>query len=237
MATKGESKSQKRISAETTYNILRKKHKFVTRPMAGPHPKEDSITLAVLLRDGLELAHNLREVKYMLNNRDVLVDGKPVTDYRRTIGLFDVIDLPKMKKRYVVKFDKKGRLVTEEAEFTENKCEKLCRVRYKRMAPGKRLQYSLNDGKQIFSEENLKTGTSVKVSVPENKIIEAYPLETENYAYITGGIHVGKTAKILKILETERKRYVLVDLEEVGSDKKFQTNIKYVFSLGKEMKQ
>ena len=67
--------------------------------------------LLIVVRDILKVADNAREAKIIINNGDILVDGRARKDYKFPVGFMDVISLPKSKKVYRVLPDHKGRLV------------------------------------------------------------------------------------------------------------------------------
>jgi len=73
------------------------------------------------------VADNAREAKIIINKGDVLVDGRPIKDYKFPVGFMDVIELPKSEKIYRVLPDEKGRLILHPIT-KRNKGFKLCRV-------------------------------------------------------------------------------------------------------------
>ena len=69
----------KRLAAPKIYPIERKVKKFIVSPR-GPHPKEYSIPLLVIVRDILKLADVAKEARHAIKHGDVMVDGRPVID-------------------------------------------------------------------------------------------------------------------------------------------------------------
>ncbi|MFX0106862.1 MAG: S4 domain-containing protein, partial [Candidatus Hodarchaeota archaeon] len=139
MARRGQKKHLKRLPAPRHWPIKRKHGKFTTMPIPGPHAKEQCLTLAILLREILGHAENMREVKAILSTGQVHVDGRPRKDPRYPIGLMDVVEIKESGERFRFLPKPKGglRLVSideSEASF------KLCRVEKKKMAPGGHLQ-------------------------------------------------------------------------------------------------
>ena len=127
----------KRLNTPKSWKILKKENTWITRPSPGAHKPESSIPLAVALRDVLGFADTLKEVKYILKQKSVLVNGKVQINPKFAVGLMDVLELPAMKKKYKVKLDKKGMLFFEEAEKADNR---LCRVEGKKIIKGKKTQ-------------------------------------------------------------------------------------------------
>ena len=62
MARRGQKRHLKRLPAPRHWPIKRKEGKFTTRVIPGPHPKEHSLTIALILREILGYADTMREV-------------------------------------------------------------------------------------------------------------------------------------------------------------------------------
>ena len=63
MANKGPRRHLKRLAAPANWQIPRKVHKFVVRPLPGPHAMSESLPLLLIVRDILKYADNAREAK------------------------------------------------------------------------------------------------------------------------------------------------------------------------------
>ena len=230
MANRGESKSSKRISCSAVRRIRRKQHKWTIKSRPGKHAAETSVPLAVVLRDLLEVVGNLREAKHIIRQGMVKVDGKVRKDHRFSVGLFDVIDLEATKKRYRAVFDRKGRLELREINAKE-KPEKLVKIVGKHYRGGNQLQLQLNDGSTLMNPKGtFKTGDTLKISLPDNKIIEQYEEKSGNLIYLIGGTKVGSFARLENISEGTINKKKLVDLELEKT--KFQTIERNVFVVG-----
>ncbi|OYT61977.1 30S ribosomal protein S4e [Thermoplasmatales archaeon ex4484_30] len=218
----------KRLKAPRSWKIERKVAKWAVKPSPGPHPVERSIPLLFVVRDYLRLADVGREAKKIIASRKVLVDGKARRDYKFPCGLMDVISLPEINEHYRVLFDARGvlRLVKIDEEHAK---WKLCRIEGKTMVRGGKIQLNLHDGRNIVTEKNeYKTGDVLKISVPEQEILEHIPMQKGYLAMIIGGKHAGEIAKIEEIVVTRSPLPNIVKLENI-------TTIKpYVFPIGKE---
>ena len=97
------------------------------------------------------------------------------------------------------------------------------------MVRGGKIQLNLHDGRNIVTEKNeYKTGDVLKISVPEQEILEHIPMQKGYLAMIIGGKHAGEIAKIEEIVVTRSPLPNIVKLENI-------TTIKpYVFPIGKE---
>ena len=87
-------KHQKRISVPKSWQISKKSRKWITSTRPGPHSKDQSVPLAVVLRDMLGIVDNRAEAKRVLSEGKVLVDGVVRKDVRFPVGIMDIITIP-----------------------------------------------------------------------------------------------------------------------------------------------
>ncbi len=218
----------KRLKAPKTWKIERKVAKWTVKPSPGPHPIERSIPLLIIVRDFLKLADTGREARKIISAREILVDGKARRNYKFPCGLMDVISIPKMNEYYRILFDSKGALRLVKIDEERAKW-KLCRIENKMMVKGGKIQLNLHDGRNIVIEGNeYKTGDVLRISLPEQEILEAIPMEKGILAMITGGKHAGQIAEIEEVIITRSPLPNIVKL------KGFSTIKPYVFPIGKE---
>ena len=64
----------KRPEIPKTWLVKRRGIDFITRPNPGPHSYSLGLPMIVVLRDILGIAKNLKEVKFILYNNEILVD-------------------------------------------------------------------------------------------------------------------------------------------------------------------
>lgn len=218
----------KRLKAPRTWRIERKVAKWTVKPSPGPHPVDRSIPLLLIVRDFLGLADTGKEARKIIAAREILVDGKARRDYKFPCGLMDVISIPKINEHYRVLFDRRG--VFQLVKIDEERAKwKLCRIENKTMVRGGKIQLNLHDGRNIIVEENsYKTGDVVRISVPEQEILEVIPMEKGTLAMITGGKHTGQIAEIEEVIVTRSPMPNIVKL------KGFSTIKPYVFPIGKD---
>lgn len=233
MAKKGQKKAQKRISAQKTVSIERKKKVWTFAFRPGTHAKKESLTLGTALRDVLKVAKNSKEARFILNSEKVKVDGKIRKDTSFGIGLFDVVELVDSKKFYRVLIDRKGRIALKE-EKKEKSSVKLCKIKGKKAVKGKKVLVHTEDGRNIVQEKSsLNIGDSIELQVPEQNILNSLELKKGSLCLLTGGRRVGETAVVKEIVPGTMRKEKLLSLE--GRDgKEFQTSGKNVFVVGKE---
>jgi len=214
----------KRITAPKTWTLNRKGGKFTLRPNPGAHSLDKGIPLGSILRDHLKLASTLAEAQKLLNNNDVLVDGKRRKERREIVGLFDIINIPTLKKFFQVNLDKKGRLAVEEVDAKKVNT-KICKVIGKTVIKGGKIQLNLYDGKNILTDKKVNVGDSVILGLPKLDIQDILPLKEGVQIFLTQGKHAGSAGK-LKSLEGETARYLNEKGKEVETTKKYLYVIK-----------
>lgn len=209
----------KRIATQRTWILDRKGAKFTLRPNPGAHKFSQGLALGFVLRDMLKLTSTMSEVEKLLNNNDILVDGKKKKDRKEIVGLFDRISIPVLNKHYTLNLDFKGRLIAEELSAKDVE-QKICKVVGKTVIKGGKLQLNLYDGKNILTDKTVKVGDSVILSLPKLEIKEVLPLKEGVKVFLTKGKHAGASGK-LKSLEGETARYLNEAGEEIETTKKY----------------
>ncbi len=222
-------KHLKRLPAPRSWTLSRKTDFWVAKPSPGPHPIEASVPLGLILRDMLKVCDTAREARHILNNRHVLVDGRPVTEPKFPVGLMDVLSLEENKSHFRVVVDARGRIALVPIEAAEAKW-KLCRIEDKTTVRGGKTQINLHDGRNVLlAKEQYKTGTTLKLGIPDQKILGHYELVPGAAALITGGKHVGELGHVLQVQLTRNPRANVVTFKEG-----FSTDVDKVFVVGKE---
>lgn len=236
MARRGQKKHLKRLPAPRHWPIKRKEDKFTTRVIPGPHPKEHSLTLAVLLREVLGYAENMREVKAILSSSDVKVDGEIRKDARFPVGIMDVVEIATSGERFRLLPRLKGGLRLVKIDDDEAKF-KLCRIETKTMVKGGKVQLGLHDGRTLLLPDGEKpsdyrTLDTLKVGIPAQKLMKTINLDKGAYAVVSRGKNVGIEGKIIEIEKRLGTHASTVTLENADGSR-FQTALDYVFVVGK----
>jgi len=231
---------QKRLTAPEPWGIGKKEYKFITKTAPGPHNSQ-ALPLTVWLRDQMGFAQNMKEVKKILNEKQVILNGRICTDPRRGIGLFDIISLPRLGTYYLILRDNKGKIVAKQisAEQAQTRIDK---VKGKTIVPGGKIQLNLRYGVNILVEnQSVKPGDSVIITlgspsdsaVPRFMIVEHYPFMVGTYAMVIGGKHRGKIGRIVAIEKRPGSISTQVILEDEQEKVQFDTVERYAFVVGK----
>lgn len=212
----------KRLAAPKWWPIERKTKKFVISPR-GPHPKELSLPLLILIRDVFRFGETAREARQIIKQGKILVDGRPMKDPNYGIGILDVIEIPELKKAWRVVPKNTFSLV----EVHDPRL-KICKIIDKSILKKGKTQLNLDCGKNIITENSYSTKDSLLLELPSQKIIESIKLEHGSIALVMKGKNAGLVAKI-KIIEKDKNR---VWLEE--DKKKIEVPIDYITVVGRE---
>ncbi|OPY38922.1 MAG: 30S ribosomal protein S4E [Methanoregula sp. PtaU1.Bin051] len=225
----------KRLNAPDSWHIAKKTTKFVIKTSAGPH-NANALPIAVWLRDRMGFAKNMKEVKQILSQKDVIINGRPCRNPKMGIGIFDIIAMPKIGKYYRILRDKDGRHVSIEID-AESAKTRLCKIRNKSIVSGGKVQLNLRYGANILADNTYKPGDSVVISLePENrfKIIDHFPFAVGNMAMVTGGKHSGKVARIVDIAKVPGSVPNRVILEDETTKARFDTITPYIYMVGRK---
>ena len=127
---RGPKKHLKRLAAPSHWLLDKLSGTYAPRPSAGPHKLRECLPLIVFLRNRLKYALNSREVKAILMQRLIAVDGKVRTDSTYPAGFQDVISIEKTGEHFRLLYDVKGRFTihrisSEEASYKLLKVKKV----------------------------------------------------------------------------------------------------------------
>ncbi len=221
------SSHQKRMSAPKSWQISKKVNKWITSTRPGPHNKQQSVPLIVVLRDMLGAVNNRSEAKKILSEGKVLVDGVARKDLRFPVGLMDVITIPLSEVSYRVLLDSKNRLVLHRLPAVVS--EKLCRIEGKTCIRSGKVQLNLTDGMNIEGSNDYKTKDSVLLSIPEKEVLKHIEYREGNLALIIGGSHTGEVGVIKEINKVRSSHKNTVT---ISGEQEFETIEDYVFVIG-----
>jgi len=228
----------KRLVAPESWRIPKKVQKFVMKTAPGPH-NAGGLPVGVWLREHIGIAQNASEVRKILHQRDVLVNGRPCRNPQIGLGVFDIVSIPKLGKHYRIQLDKLGNLISVEIP-EESAKTRLCKIRNKTVIKGGRVQLNLAFGANILADNTYKAKDSVVVTLGDPKsgedrfrIIDHFPFAEGNVAMIVGGKHSGKIGRIVEITRTASSVPNRVVLMDDSADERFETIEEYVFMVGR----
>jgi len=179
----------KRNKAAKKLPIPRKGTTFVAR--ASSHIK-NSVPVLIALRDMLKLARNAREVKKMINQKLIKINGRTVKDVRESIKLYNILQAD---KAYVLTLSSTKKFYLEE---TKDKEKRLCKVTGKTRTKNNKIQLNLHDGSNVLSDDKINIDDSLYLDL-SGKIKENIPLEKGKDIIVLFGRYMGYKGKIKSI--------------------------------------
>lgn len=192
----------KRLAAPVAWRLRRKQRTFTSKPSPGPQKYERALTITIVLRDILQVARTTRECKKLLQQGSVLMNGKARKDHRFAVGLFDIIDLPLVNERYMILYDKTGRLTAQKVSKEAAAC-KAVKIIGKTMLPGKKIQLNLFDGGNILVQKDEYIVGDTLMLAATNEVEKHLKFERGATIYLIGGKHKGKVGTLEEIKPME----------------------------------
>jgi len=231
---RGPKKHLKRLNAPKHWMLDKLGGVFAPRPSSGPHKLRESLPLIIFLRNRLKYALTGDEVKKIVKQRLIKVDGKVRTDPTFPAGFMDVINIERTNENFRLIYDTKGRFAVHRITPEEAKY-KLCRVKKLGMGPKGVPFLVTNDARTIrYPDPLVKVHDTIQVDIATGKIIDFIKFEANNLCMITGGHNLGRVGTI-----TSRERHPgsfdIVHIKDAIGHV-FATRLSYVFIIGKANK-
>jgi len=229
---RGPKKHLKRLAAPSNWLLDKLSGSYAPRPSSGPHKLRDCMPLVVFIRNRLKYALNGREVKAILMQRLVKVDGKVRTDATFPAGFQDVISIEKTGEHFRLIYDTKGRFTVhritgEEAEY------KLGKVKRVQLGKGGIPYLVTHDARTIrYPDPAIKVNDTVKIDLSTGKITDFVGFDTGAIAIVTGGRNMGRVG-VLTHRERHDGGFNIVHIKD-AVDNEFATREGNVFIIGKE---
>lgn len=235
MGKKGGSRHLKRYPAPKYWPIHRKTTTWTVKSDPGPYAMQNCIPLLILTREVFNLGETAKECKTLISEGNIKIDGKTRKNYKFPIGLMDVVEIPKTNQIYRILPAKiKGLIAHPITE--EEKGFKLCEIKNKSLLKNGKIQLNLHDGRNINvtnSDSNYKTRDVIKISIPEQEILEHLPMKEGMSILVTAGKHIGAHGILKKIEHRFGPHASIVTLEH--EDETFQTALEYAFVIGEKI--
>jgi small subunit ribosomal protein S4e len=217
----------KRLAMPRSWPLPRKTSIWVTKAAPGAHTLELCMPVVVVIRDILGYAKSTREVRHILHNNLVSIDGRICKDSRRGVGFMDVLTLGEENYRCIV--DQKG--ILRYRQISKKEAEtKVCRINGKTTVKGGKTQLHLHDGRNILTDDagEYNTGDSLVLALPSQEIKEHIRFSDGIKCYLTGGAHVGEFAEVSEYIVKRSSMPNEVQFADFG------TVMSNVFAVGKQ---
>jgi len=228
--TRGPKKHLKRLAAPHHWLLDKLTGHFAPKPSAGPHKSRECLPLIIVLRNRLKYALTRQEVKYILKQRLVKVDGKVRTDSTYPSGFMDVINIEKTGENFRLLLDTKGRFTLHRITAEEAKY-KLCRVRKVAIGPKGIPYLTTFDGRTIrYPDPLIKVNDSVRFDIETGKILDFIKFDTGNLCMITGGRNTGRVG-VIQSRERHPGSFDIVQVKD-ALGRSFATRLNNIFVIG-----
>jgi len=187
--------------------------------------------LIIMLRNRLKYALTYHEVKMIVMQRLIKVDGKVRTDMMYPAGFMDTIVIDKTKENFRLLWDTKGRFRLHKIS-KEEAAYKLCRVT-KMVTGPKGIPYArTHDGRTIrYPHPDTKAYDTIRIDLPSGKPLDHVHFEVGNVAMISGGNNIGRVGMITS-REKHPGSFEIVHLKDTAGHS-FATRLVNVMVIGK----
>lgn len=181
---------QTRSQTNKKIPLERKGTKYVARPLSD---LQNSVPVVIAVRDMLKLAKTAREVRKMVQDKLLKINGKEAKDYRSSIRLFNLFEAD---KNYILTLTEHGKFALEETSAKE----RMGKVIGKKILAGKKVQVNLHDGTNLLITSPVKTQTTVYLD-NSNKIKKNVDFEKGKECIVIEGKYLGRKGKITSLSE------------------------------------
>jgi len=226
-------KHQKRLSVPNSWPIERKTDTFTVKADAGPHG-EAGVPLLIILRDVLGYADSRKEARYALNEDNVRINGKAVSDEERPVGMFDILAFDEREEYYRVFPGEGGRLSLTPID-EDSAQSRLGKIAGKQNVPGGDVQLTLHDGQTLLVDEDSDYGggDSVVIGNEDNEIVAHFEYEEGALVTAIAGTHAGDIGRIdeIQVTPSSAQNNVITtqaDIPGVDDEGGFETVEEYV---------
>lgn len=185
--------------------LARKGTKYIARALRN---NSNSVALVIAIRDMLKLANTSKEVKGMIHNKKIKINGRLAKNLKDPVTLFSIIGAD---KDYLLTLLPTGRFEFKE---TKDKDRKL-KIVTKTIVKNKAMQYTLHDGTNVVSDKEFMVGDTLVLN-HENKIVKHIGIAKGKEVFALSGSYIGKHGKVEEI--TGKKLTIKFEKENVVLD-------------------
>lgn len=191
----------KRLAVPRSWPIKRKKTTFVMRPEPSGHPSHLCIPMSIFLKDMVKYAKTTKDVKNILNSKEIFVDGRRKKSEKFSVGFMDIVTVPDTKENFRILLNTRGQIMSQKIEDKEAQT-KLCKITGKTTLKKAKMQLNLNDGKNLVVKDGkYKVGDTIILNLKDYAVKDCFPMEKGAVAFLISGKNTGKVGNIEDITE------------------------------------
>ena len=183
---------QTRSETITRLPIRRKGTKYIARAL---HAHKNAVPVVIAVREMLSLARTAKEVKEMIKDKLVQINGRLVYDYREPVQLFNVLSIG--GKSYVLGISETAKFIFSETKETK---KRLCKIVGKKLLNNNQLQINLHDGSNLVGKKEMKTNDSLYLD-EKGKVVKHVPISSAKEVIVMSGKYIGQHGTIKSIKE------------------------------------
>lgn len=238
MGRKTGSRQLKREPAPAFWPIHRKEATWAPKTHPGPHPRQQSLPLILIVRELLGYVKVAKEGIRAIKSGAVKVDGIVRKDHRFPVGLMDIVQIEKAGTTFRL-LPKPNRGLSLLPIEGKEASYKLCKITNKTTLTKNKTQLNLHDGRNIILDtrpstqktgQEYQVGGSIQIGIPDQKLIKYVPFQVGSLGLVIDGRNEGYYGKITAITPGTHARPKIVKLET--SEIAFETPAKYVIPIG-----
>lgn len=192
MGSKGNSRHIKSLAAPRYYAVHKKERMYTMKPAPGRHTLQRSIPLLAFARK-IGIAATRSSGTKMIKGKDILVNGRPITDERYPIGLNDIVELAPAKQSYRITINTRGQVTIEKADGIS----RLCKIVQKYKTGKGQVMIRLHDGTVAKAPKDASTNDSV--SMGKDGVEKVVKLQKGSKCTVIEGVHVGESGTVKEI--------------------------------------
>ena len=181
---------QTRSETITKLPIRRKGTKYIARAL---HSHKNAVPAVIAVREMLALARTAKEVKEMIKDKIIHINGRTVFDYREPVQLFNILSVG--SKSYVLGISETGKFIFSE---TKDSKKRLCKIVGKKLLNDNQLQINLHDGTNLVGKKEMKTNDSLYLD-EKGKVLKHVSISSAKEVIIMSGKYIGKHGNIKSI--------------------------------------
>jgi small subunit ribosomal protein S4e len=196
---------QTRAQASKKLPIPRKGTKYVARALV---EAQNAVPVVIAVRDMLKLARTSKEVKKMIFEKSLKINGNVVKDIRDSIRL---LNLFQADKTYILTLTSNGKFTLQETKEKNRPCKVL-----NKKALGKtQFQLNLHDGSNVLTKDKIATQDTVYID-EKGKIASHVKFEKGKSCLVIAGKYTGMKGKVSELENGNAK--IKIDNTEIETN-------------------
>tara|TARA_Y100000310_G_scaffold345132_1_gene462069 strand:- start:3097 stop:3669 length:573 start_codon:yes stop_codon:yes gene_type:complete len=164
--------------------------------------KTQGIPVLVAMRDILRHVQTRKELKKIMLEGKVEVNGVKILEQGYSLLLFDVLSLPTIKKQYRLVLTEFKKFAFEEV-VAKDANSKIVKVIGKKILSKGVVQFNMRDGRNVLSKDKVGVGDSVIINFKDKKIEKVVPISEKSEVLVIKGKHLGHRGKVVKVSGNE----------------------------------